>query len=479
MISLGSQLWESVRRRADSNALNDDDDPGFLSYRSLFEQAQAQRREPAREGRGEPVVLCSDSALERAAAMLAAAADGLPFFVAGAGVMSEEEARALLPWPKALDNAWAAQEPNAAFPRKTDQHAPPFCYLLEPCPSPPLCVRGMERHAADEGIKSRISRLSITAESRVLSLLDPLSPGYPYVLCSCLLAGAQWVDASDEQSAALEALLDGAVTHVEGPPDRVEELLSLCAASDLAALRYVVLHGPAPDAPCYRFARESLPAARCLRSTACSRGERIEELTLPDAPQSEPSLWLHGCEISPAAYAVWMEGYPGVREALVIQSEGGYLECFLDLDGAWDPDAVGSRLECLPSFARPRAFYSASGVQRPLSLQSPAALREHSALLPAPGRAGTGDPVLRDVMRIWADVLKMEVAPEDSFTRLGGTSYQMTQVFLRIKETFPVEIHIVDLYKNIRANALADFLKAQMQRQGTYQDYCAKELDAV
>ena len=143
------------------------------------------------------------------------------------------------------------------------------------------------------------------------------------------------------------------------------------------------------------------------------------------------------------------------------------------------PDAAGSRLECLPTFARPRAFYSASSAQRPLSQQDPAALREQSTLLPAPGQAGTGGPVLRDVMRIWADVLKMEIAPEDSFTRLGGTSYQMTQVFLRIKETFPVEIHFVDLYKNVRANALADFLKAQMQRQGTYQDYCAKELDAV
>ena len=259
--------------------------------------------------------------------MLAAAADGLPFFIAGGGVINEQEAKTLLPWPKALGNAGAAQKSNAAFPQTLDQHTPPFCYLLEPCPSPPLCVRRMERHTADLGLKRRINRLSMTAESRVLSLLDPLSPGYPYVLCSCLLAGAQWVDAGDGQSAALEALLDGGVTHVEGPPDRVEELLSLCAASDLAALRYVVLHGPAPDAPWYRFARESLPAARCLRSTACTRGERIEELTPPDALQSKQSLWLHGCEISPAVYAAWMEGCPGVREALVIQSEGGYLEC--------------------------------------------------------------------------------------------------------------------------------------------------------
>ena len=190
MISLGSQLWESVHRRANSNAVSETASSTTSSYRMLFERAQAWRRKQEGGGLGGPVVLCSDNALDRAAAMLAAAADGLPFFIAGGGVINEQEAKTLLPWPKALGNAGAAQKSNAAFPQTLDQHTPPFCYLLEPCPSPPLCVRRMERHTADLGLKRRINRLSMTAESRVLSLLDPLSPGYPYVLCSCLLAAA-------------------------------------------------------------------------------------------------------------------------------------------------------------------------------------------------------------------------------------------------------------------------------------------------
>ena len=140
----------------------------------------------------------------------------------------------------------------------------------------------------------------------------------------------------------------------------------------------------------------------------------------------------------------------------------------------WNPEAVESRLQRLPSFARPRAFYSVTGVVPPLSLESPGTLRERSGRLVSPGQSGIDDPVLQDVMRIWADVLKMEISPDDSFTRLGGTSYQMTQVFMRIKEAFPVEIHFVDLYKNVRASALAHFIKTQMERQGTLQNYLEK-----
>ena len=194
MISPGSQLWEAVRRRSNSSTVDDAVDSKVISYRSLFERAQAKRREQAGGGLDAPVVLCENSALERAAAILAAAADGLPFFIVETGAISEEEGKTLLPLPKTSGDAGTTPDPNTVIPLQTDTLDPPFFFMLEPCQSPPLCARAVGRQTAGEGLKSRIGRLSITEESRVLSLLDPISPGYPYVVCSSLLAGAQWID---------------------------------------------------------------------------------------------------------------------------------------------------------------------------------------------------------------------------------------------------------------------------------------------
>ena len=472
MTTLASWLWESARLHAPSMAIIDPSQAEAVSYRQLLEagDVDAQKKDDGFDG---PIVIRSVSGSDRAQSIFAAAAASRPFFITDPSVLAEEETRSLLSRSYDWNPTFSPQQ--KASPATPGTGDSPFCYQLRPGADFPLSIRAMGRRAASQILEKRSHRLALTADSCVLSLLEPLSPGYPFAVLSSLLAGAQFIDAGGRQDVLLEDLLHESVTHIVGSPDRVGELLALCSAQDVPDLRCVTLHGPTPDPEFLLMAQELLQDVACLRCVLSLDGETWIEPYQQEASRPDESVWLHGCEISLPNYAQWMTRFSGIRDARIIPSESGYLACYLVPDNVWDAQQLQPQLDSLPAFARPRIFYLLRG-DSPLSTLTIRAMQEQGVPLAFPKQADVSDPVLRQILHIWTDVLGLDaVVPEDSFTRLGGTSYQMTQVFARIKEAFPIQISFLDLYKNIRAAALADFITQRLKQQGLYGAYSTRE----
>ncbi|HEX8905734.1 MAG TPA: phosphopantetheine-binding protein, partial [Longimicrobiaceae bacterium] len=113
----------------------------------------------------------------------------------------------------------------------------------------------------------------------------------------------------------------------------------------------------------------------------------------------------------------------------------------------------------LPDYMAPGAFVTLDRL--PLTANGKV---DHRAL-PAPERAPERDhvppttPAEEVVARIWAEELGVErVGVHDNFFEIGGHSLLVARLFARIREAFPREIMLVDLFRHTTVAAQAAFV---------------------
>jgi acyl carrier protein len=90
---------------------------------------------------------------------------------------------------------------------------------------------------------------------------------------------------------------------------------------------------------------------------------------------------------------------------------------------------------------------------------------DHTAFPDPPARpaaaasATAGGSLLDVVGSVWRDVLGVaQVAPDDGFFDLGGSSLAMVRVHARLQERFGPDLSIVELFRHPSLGSLVDYL---------------------
>ncbi len=107
----------------------------------------------------------------------------------------------------------------------------------------------------------------------------------------------------------------------------------------------------------------------------------------------------------------------------------------------------------LPDYMVPRQFVrlerlplSANGKVDRKALPEPAARRAATGPAGA-GAAGPASPLCAEIRALWAEVLGVpQVAPDDNFFDLGGTSVDMIRIHTRLQPRLPVDVSLLDMF---------------------------------
>jgi amino acid adenylation domain-containing protein len=162
--------------------------------------------------------------------------------------------------------------------------------------------------------------------------------------------------------------------------------------------------------------------------------------------------------------------HPAVRQtAVAVRDEAGgaRLVAWVVPEGGTAPSAAELRAflgGSLPQYMLPSAFVTMdalpltpSGKVDRRALPAPAAAHERDHVPPA-------TPAEKTIAAFWAEALGVErVGVQDNFFEIGGHSLLVARVHARIREAFPREVTLVDLFRHTTVAAQAAFVAGSGQ----------------
>ncbi|HEX2076290.1 MAG TPA: amino acid adenylation domain-containing protein [Longimicrobium sp.] len=206
------------------------------------------------------------------------------------------------------------------------------------------------------------------------------------------------------------------------------------------------------------------PGARLYRTG--DRARLRADGAVEYAGRVDHQVKLRGFRIEPGEIEAALLAHPALREAAVVLRADGPGEARLvayvaAAEGAAAPAAAELRAHLgatLPDYMVPGAFVTLDRL--PLT---PSGKVDRRAL-PAPERAPERDyvppttPAEEVVAALWAEVLGVErVGVHDNFFEIGGHSLLVARLYARIREAFPREMVLVDLFRHTTVAAQAAF----------------------
>nr|QEO73591.1 AMP-dependent synthetase and ligase [uncultured bacterium] len=215
------------------------------------------------------------------------------------------------------------------------------------------------------------------------------------------------------------------------------------------------------------------PGLTAHRFVAAPGGERLyrsgdlvrlaETGELEFLGRADDQVKIRGFRVEPGEIESALRTHPDVLDVVVVArktaSGGKRLVAYVVCEGeARLRDYLAARL---PAYLVPSAFV----LMDRLPLNANGKVDRHA--LPAPGGAGAGlgesggDPVLRTVTRVWAEVLGVPgVGPDDDFFALGGDSLLAVRALSRIHSALGVALPAKTLFDAPVAVAFADAVRA-------------------
>jgi len=243
----------------------------------------------------------------------------------------------------------------------------------------------------------------------------------------------------------------------------------LCIGGDGLARGY--LRRPALTAE--RFVPDPFAAtagARLYRTG--DRARQRPDGTLELSGRLDTQVKLRGFRIELGEVEAVLRGHPAVREAAAavredVPGDPRLVAYVVPSEGAGAPSPAELRAYLggsLPEYMLPSAFVALDAL--PLT---PAGKVDRRSL-PAPVRAPERDhvppatPAETLIASFWAEALGVErVGVRDNFFELGGHSLLVARVHARIREAFPRETTLVDLFRHTTVAAQAAFVTAGAQ----------------
>ncbi|HEU0298458.1 MAG TPA: amino acid adenylation domain-containing protein, partial [Longimicrobium sp.] len=210
------------------------------------------------------------------------------------------------------------------------------------------------------------------------------------------------------------------------------------------------------------------PGARMYRTG--DRARLRPDGTLEFLGRLDHQVKLRGFRIEPGEIEAALLAHPAVHRAAVVLREdrpgdprlAAYL---VAVPGSAAPSAAELRAHLgttLPEYMLPAAFVALDAL--PLTANGKTDLRA----LPAPVRAPERDhappttPAEAAIAGFWAEALGVErVGVHDNFFEIGGHSLLVARLFTRIREAFPREMALVDLFRHTTVAEQAAFVTAR------------------
>ncbi|HEU0298032.1 MAG TPA: amino acid adenylation domain-containing protein, partial [Longimicrobium sp.] len=183
--------------------------------------------------------------------------------------------------------------------------------------------------------------------------------------------------------------------------------------------------------------------------------------------RTDRQVKVRGFRIEPGEIEARLREHPGVAEAVAAlrpdaAGERRLVAYLVPAGGGAVPAAADLRAHLgatLPDYMIPGVFVALDRL--PLTANGKV---DHRAL-PEPERAAGRDhvppttPAEEAIARIWAEELGVErVGVHDNFFEIGGHSLLVARLFARIREAFPREIMLVDLFRHTTVAAQAAFV---------------------
>ncbi|MGW1430239.1 amino acid adenylation domain-containing protein [Streptomyces sp. NPDC002431] len=213
------------------------------------------------------------------------------------------------------------------------------------------------------------------------------------------------------------------------------------------------------------FHHDRTPGVR--RYATGDRGRYLPDGTVEILGRTDAQVKIRGFRVDPAEIDAVCRRLPGVNDAVTVarqHAEGDIrLTTYVVTAGGRTPGPGRLRADLaarLPEYMTPSEVMEISSM--PLTPNGKIDTRALPEPAPdvEPGQQASGGEVEEIVRGIWRTVLDVEdIAPDDNFFDLGGTSRLMVQVQVALRERLGRDITLVSLFKHASTGALARHLR--------------------
>ena len=368
------------------------------------------------------------------------------------------------------------------FPRERVLEVPRLVHDLAACTvlhAVPALMRGIVREvrAAPGGVLPGLRRVFVGGDAVAPDLLEEMREAFPaaeiHVLYgpteAAVICAAHRLGPEAASRRMVGRPLGNAALHVLEPGGSVAPVGvpgELCLGGRSVARDYL----GRPELTAERFVPDPFspgPGARLYRT-----GDRVRRLAsgeLEFLGRTDRQVKLRGFRIEPGEIEARLREHPGVAEAVVdlrpdAAGERRLVAYLVPPRGSAAPSAAELRAHLgatLPDYMLPGAFVALDAL--PLTSNGKTDLRA----LPAPAPAAERDyvppttPAEEAIAGFWAEALGVErVGVHDNFFEAGGHSLLVARLYARIREAFPREMALVDLFRHTTVAAQAAFVTA-------------------
>lgn len=215
------------------------------------------------------------------------------------------------------------------------------------------------------------------------------------------------------------------------------------------------------------------PGSRLYRSGDLAR--RLPDSELEYLGRSDQQIKIRGFRIEPGEIAAVLTSHPQIKEALVTARTVGNgdnrIVAYFVSDAKDDlktvlPEFLKSKL---PDYMIPAAFVPLEAI--PLTVHG----KVDQTALPAPDWGWTSKPYIAPrndreatICSLMASLLQLEqVGVTDDFFEIGGDSLLVTQLVIRLRETYKTELLLPQLFSHRTPEELASLIEASPSVQTT------------
>ncbi|TLQ44531.1 non-ribosomal peptide synthetase [Streptomyces marianii] len=213
------------------------------------------------------------------------------------------------------------------------------------------------------------------------------------------------------------------------------------------------------------FHRDPMPGVR--RYATGDRGRYLPDGTVEILGRADGQVKIRGFRVDPTEIDAVCRRLPGVRDAVTVArkhaEDDTRLTTYVVTAGSPAPAAARLRADLaarLPEYMTPSEVIKINNM--PLTPNGKIDTRALPEPVPSrkPGQQAPAGDLEETIRDIWKTVLKVEdVALDDNFFDLGGTSRLMVQVQLSLRERLGRDITLVSLFRHASTGALSRYLQ--------------------